>query len=276
MVVWKLAGDLSESGGGILLDLAGTLNSAALPPGLLVGMQIRLDKVPTKFLVGVKTLAIAAAAVKVVVASGPADGHHTISPGKHATDTTVVRKAAGCVVEDLNGDTYTLRNKSLSAERISRVGGALRECGAPRLNRLMSDLNFVVNDFKGHCLRQSCRTDLPLGDDMLTFTQLKSVMYLDVWLDDDMFAKCFLGLEDGLDWSVSLANFVKEDKCLWGDNFDSRGMDKLMEAAQNFSRFMSIFKGAVYSDVFEELFSEYKDPARLLENYHVDFIWGMF
>ena len=219
MVVWKVAGDLSDSGGGLLLDLAGTLNSAVLPPELRVGMQIRLDKAPPSFLVGVKHLAIAIAAIKVVVASSPEDGRPTISPGKHDPDTNVVRKAAGCVVEDLNGDLYTLRNKALSAEKISRVGGALRECGSSRLNRLMSDLNFVVNEFKGLCLRQSCRTHLPIGDDMLTFSQLKSVMYLDVWLDDDMFAKCFLGLEDGLDWSVSLANFVKEDKCLWGGQF---------------------------------------------------------
>ena len=77
----------------------------------------------TKFLVGVKNMAVAAAAARVVAASGPAEVPHTISPGKHNVDTTVVRKAVGCVVEDLNGDPYTLRNKALSAERISRVGG---------------------------------------------------------------------------------------------------------------------------------------------------------
>ena len=73
-----------------------------------------------------------------------------------------------------------------------------------------------------------------------------------------MFTKCFLGLEDGLDWSVSLANFVKEDKCLWGDNLEYRELEKLMEATQNYACFMSIFKGSVYSDVFEELIMEYK------------------
>ena len=70
----------------------------------------------------------------------------------------------------------------------------------------MVDLDFVPKEFKGHCLRQSSRTDLPTGDDMLTFTHLKSVTYLEVWSNDDMFTKCFLGLEDGLGWSVSLAS----------------------------------------------------------------------
>ena len=90
-----------------------------------------------------------------------------------------------------------------------------------------------------------------------------------------MFTKCFLGLEDGLDWSVSLANFVKEDKCLWGDNLEYRALEKLMEAAQNYACFMSIFKGSVYSDVFEELIMEYKAQERRLEEYHVDYVWGM-
>jgi hypothetical protein len=123
MIVWKVSGDLSESGGGILLDVAGALSGAALPSEFRVGMQVRLNNIPTKFLVGVKNLAVAAAAARVVAATGPAEVHHTISPGKHNIDTTVVRKAVGCVVEDLNGDPYTLRNKALSAERISRVGG---------------------------------------------------------------------------------------------------------------------------------------------------------
>ena len=99
------------------------MSGAALPPEFRAGMQIRLDDIPTKFLVGVKNLAAAAAATRVVAPTSPSDGHHSISPGKHDIDTTVVRKAAGCVVEDLNGDPYTLRNKSLSTERISRVGG---------------------------------------------------------------------------------------------------------------------------------------------------------
>ena len=41
---------------------------------------------------------------------------------------------------------------------------------------------------------------------MVTFTHWMSVTYLEVWSNDDMFTKCFLGLEDGLDWSVSLAS----------------------------------------------------------------------
>ena len=169
MIVWRVSADLSESGGGILLDVAGALSGAALPPEFSVGMQIRLDNIPTKFLVGVKNMAVAAAAARIVAATGPAEVGHTISPGKHNVDTTVVRKAVGCVVEDLNGDPYTLRNKALSAERISRVGGALRECGAQRLDRLMFDLNFGVNEYKGECLRHSCRTDLPIEDEMRTF-----------------------------------------------------------------------------------------------------------
>ena len=64
----------------------------------------------------------------------------------------------------------------------------------------------LQKEFKGHCLRQSSRTDHPTGDDMLTFTHLKSVTYLEVWSTDDMFTKCFLGVEDVLDWSVSLAS----------------------------------------------------------------------
>jgi len=275
MIVWKISADLSESGGGILLEVAGALSGAALPSEFSVGMQVRLDNIPTKFLVGVKNTAVAAAAAGVVAATGPAGVHHTISPGKPNVDTTVVRKAVGCVVEDLNGDPYTLRNKALSAERISRVGRALRECGAQRLDRLMFDLNFGVNEFKGECLRHSCRTDLPVADEMRTFSQLKSIAYLDVWSDDDMFTKCFIGLSDSLDWSVSLANFVKEDKCLWGDNFDDRGLGKLVEAAQNFARFMAIFKGAVYSDVFAGLVAEYNAQERRLEGYHVDYVWGM-
>jgi hypothetical protein len=84
----------------------------------------------------------------------------------------------------------------------------------------MVDLDFFPKEFKRHCLRQSSRTDLPTGDDMLTFTHLKSVTYLEVWSNDDMFTKCFLGLEDGLAWSVSLANFITEEKCVWGPNFE--------------------------------------------------------
>ena len=160
LLVWKLAGDLSESGGGLLLDLAGTLRDTAFPPGFCAGMQVRLDNISTRFLVGVKNFAVALAASKVVAACGSARSPSTISPGKHDPEATVGRKAAGCVVEYLNGDLYTLRNKTLSAERMSRVGGALRECGAQRLDRLMSDLNFVVTEFKGVCMHQSYRSDL--------------------------------------------------------------------------------------------------------------------
>ena len=35
-----------------------------------------------------------------------------------------------------------------------------------------------------------------------------------------------------------------------------------MEAAQNYACFMSIFKGSVYSNVFEELIMEYKAQER--------------
>jgi hypothetical protein len=59
MIVWKVSADLSESGGGILLDVAGALSGAALPSEFSVGMQVRLDNIPTKFLVGVKNMAVA-------------------------------------------------------------------------------------------------------------------------------------------------------------------------------------------------------------------------
>ena len=104
MVVWKVSADLSESGGGILLEVAGSLSGAALPSEFSVGMQVRLDNIPTKFLVGVKNMAVAAAAAKVIAAAGPADVHNTISPGKHNIDTTnrtQINPNPG------NGDGYT-------------------------------------------------------------------------------------------------------------------------------------------------------------------------
>ena len=78
-------------------------------------MKIRLNTVPTKFLVGDKHMA---ALAWVVTVSGPSEVPKTISSGKHDTDNTVMCKAVGFV---LNGHRYTLRNKTLGAERISRV-----------------------------------------------------------------------------------------------------------------------------------------------------------
>lgn len=273
LMVWRFVIAIASSTGSMLFELVGTLRNAPLPSSYPIGMKVRLDTSPSKFLVGVQGFAAAAEAVRLALGVGATVA--SISPGKPAHDSTVLRKTAGCLVDDLNGDPYTLRNKAGGSERIARVGGALRECGRSRMDRLLSDLNFVVRDFKGQCVRQSTRVDLPDGDEMLTFTQLKSVTYLEIWLNDAMFTTCFLGLDDGLDWSVSLANFISWDKCLWGPNFDYRGLQRLMEAARNFSCFMTIFKGAVYTDIFEELFIEFTSKERRLENYHVDFIWAV-
>jgi hypothetical protein len=53
------------------------------------------------------------------------------------------------------------------------------------------------------------------------------------------------------------------------------GLTKLVEAAQNFARFMTIFKGTVYADVFEEFSVELRAQERRLEEFHVDYVWAM-
>lgn len=275
IMVFRFVLDLTSSGGGMLFELVGTLLQTTLPTTFTIGMKIRLDTIPNKFLIGVPGLEPSAEALKLVYNFSSAVPPSSISPSKVGPCSSVLRKAAGCVVDDLNEEPYTLRNKTGSAEKMARVGGVLRECGTFRTNRLMSDLSFDVRDFKSNCMRQAARTDLPIGDEMLTFVHLKSVSHLQVWLNDDMFIKCFLGLDDAWDWSVSLANFVKADRCVWGADFDYHGLQTLMEAARNYVSFMTIFKGAVYKDVFDELFLEFNDQDRRLEEYHVDFVWAM-
>ena len=44
MIVWKVSADLSESGGGILLDVAGALSGAALPSEFSVGMHNQVPR----------------------------------------------------------------------------------------------------------------------------------------------------------------------------------------------------------------------------------------
>lgn len=44
MIVWKVSADLSESGGGILLDVAGALSGAALPSEFSAGMHNQVPR----------------------------------------------------------------------------------------------------------------------------------------------------------------------------------------------------------------------------------------
>ena len=69
-------------------------------------------------------MAVAAAAARVVAASGPAEVPHTISPGKHNVDTTVVRTAVGCVVGgSQRGPVLVAQQGSQRREDHSGFGG---------------------------------------------------------------------------------------------------------------------------------------------------------
>jgi hypothetical protein len=173
MLVWKFVVDLSDSGGGMLFELAGTLCEAQLSVGLCVSpdcTKIRLDPVPPMSLVGVKDQAVSTAAVKLVSATQEAPS----STGTSGKDPGVTHKSAGVVVTDLNGDTRTFRTKAHSAERIILTAGPLRESNSARLTQLMVDLDFTAADFKDQCQRHAYR-NIEVGDKLHSLPRIREV-----------------------------------------------------------------------------------------------------
>ena len=250
MMVWKLAVDLSSSGGGILLDLAGTLREAPLPDGFCVGpncTKTRLDTVPAKFLVGTPDQGTGLEAARLIRGCGSSP-----SPGPAGPEPAATHKHAGVVVTDLNGDPHKFRSKTHSAERILLMAGPLRESNRSRLSQLMTDLEFVATTFKDQCQRHAYRPIL-VGDELHSLSRIREVDQLPAWLDDIKFREWYLGIDQGLDWTHSLADFLPPGSFIWGPTFDHAGLQELIDTTNNYVRFQRFTEGKAFAGAFAYL-----------------------
>jgi hypothetical protein len=153
------------------------------------------------------------------------------------------------------------------------MAGPLRESNRSRLTQLMTDLEFIAADFRDQCQRHAYRPIL-VGDELHSLSRIREVDQLPVWLDDIKLREWYLGLDQGMDWAHSLADFLPPGSFTWGPNFDHTGLQKLIEAANNYIRFQRITKGEAFAGAFVDLQYAFEEASNPLSRHHVEYVWA--
>ena len=277
-VIFVLEQDLSSIGHGVLVKIAGTMDSAATlfpSSGSLVIKQPVKKYLVARLGMGGVLSPLQMEINRVLAASGPGTSMGTAAVGVASSSTSgaspPMKKAAFASVLDINLEEQLVTNKEGAAAKVRTVAALIREMAPQRREYLCPDWEFNVDTVQERLLSQSERS-MVMGEEMFAVGQLQRLMWLTVWTDKVKFEGWFLGRLPSGSYSLSLWDFKGPESSGWGFDMAWIGRSNLLEAVGNVEEFLRILKGDAFRGVMNPIRDLWIDPGALVQQYHAVFL----
>lgn len=209
---------------------------------------------------------------KCVTQGGKQNLGATSTSGTTGMYGDVVKKYAGCKVQDLNGAWHDILNKEGAAKRVEQLSVLIREMLPERREILCPDLTFTTQRFWSECLRHMERK-MADTDPMFSIARVKELLHLPVCQDMDIMRHHLLEGHEADNWTRSLWDFVPGDKG-WTSGLEVQGKQHLLRAFETWLDFQCAFKGPAFGKVLAPVVELFKDQGRILEPYGGEYIWA--
>jgi hypothetical protein len=278
LAVFAVKVDLPCASGGLVLKFIGTTgggqDNSTFPdeirmvdvPDHLVTMKPSANGVPTELEKFVQVVLDSSPRAGAFSTRGPAT-----TGGSSLNGSDVVKKFAGCRIQDLNGDAHDLLNKEGAAKRGEQLSVLIREMLPTRREILCPDLSFSVNLFWSECLRHVERKP-DTQDPLYSITGMRDLVHLPAVRDKALLQHHLLEGHSADNWVRSLWDFVEGDEG-WDKGIDVRGKRNLLRAFEAWVTFQSVFKGSQFQVVLAPVTALFRDHDRTLDEYGAEYVW---
>ena len=279
MVIFVLEQDLSLSGHGLMVKIAGSSDTTQT---LFPGSGLIINPPVGQFLVARRSTGPVMTALQVEINQVMID-HVTASTeprtaagGPTGTSSSggsdCVKKATLSSVLDINGEVRVVYNKEGGNARMQQWAALIREWDPIRIKVFLgSDNNTSIEAIRDGMLSESERV-MVLGEAMFSLARIDTILRLEAWKNPEAF-RCFLLLDLPVsNWEHSFLDFKHQGSSAWTRDCDPEGLENLLWAAMNWGNFQRVVKGDLFQNVMEPVRTLWEDPVRYVQKYHNEFL----
>ena len=276
LAVFVVKGDLPTAQGGLLLRFLGVTGGRQSKVGF--PEEIRMVDVPDLLISPKRSIGGSLSALESMVnevmgrSQRAGTSASTTSGGSNGGGSDMIKKYAGCRIQDLNGDYHDLSNKDGAAKRMEQLSVLIREMNPERRGILCPDVTFTIVGFWSECMRHMDRKP-DAADPLYSIAGLKDILHLPVCRDKSVLQHHLLEGHSADNWNRSLWDFVEGEEG-WGRGIECQGRRNLLRAFESWVNFQVVFKGAEFEVVGEPIRALFRDQERVLDVFGAEFIWA--